>query len=287
MNTIFNKEFWLNEWDKDKESDTYNVHKGFSSPEYWDKAAGSYDQSGKEIQSRRIAKSIDFFERSDLLFEGMEVLEIGCGTGLLSIELARKGAKVTALDFSTGMLEKCRHQITPDIEKKITLFCEDWQEIDIEKKGWKKQFDLVVAFMSPGVASPEAFFKMMDCSKKGCAIRGWAAKRNHPVLSVLWEKIMGACLEDKPQSILYKINLLFSLGIFPEITFDTVEWEQRVPVKEEFDNQLAFFKKVSRKSDAELEKIIRPYLASISKNNFIERKHKGLTATAVWKMDTI
>ena len=285
MDTIFNKNFWIRQWENDKKNDTFNVHKGFSTPEYWDKAAPTYNQNKDEVKNRRLEKTVLFLKQSNLLFKGMKVLDIGCGTGMLAIELAKHGAKVTALDFSKGMLEKFRQDITPDIKNNISVFYEDWHKIDIESKGWEKNFDLVIAFMSPGVASPEAFFKMMQCSKNGCAIRGWAAKRTHPILSDLWKKIMKTPLEDKPQSILYKINLLFSLGIFPEITFDEIEWDKTSRVKEEFEQQMAFFNKVSKKSYLELEEIIYPYIESLSENNYIKRHHKGLTATAVWKVD--
>ncbi|MDX9723570.1 MAG: class I SAM-dependent methyltransferase [Myxococcota bacterium] len=41
---------------------------------------------------------------------GRRVLELGCGTGRHSIWLASRGAQVTALDFSTGMLSRAAHQ---------------------------------------------------------------------------------------------------------------------------------------------------------------------------------
>jgi SAM-dependent methyltransferase len=228
---------------------------------------------------------MDFLQKGQLISEKMTVLEIGCGTGMMAIELARQGAVVTALDFSRGMLEKFKADIPADLSKRITVLYADWHKIDIVEKGWEKKFDLVVAFMSPGVATPEAFFKMMRCTRNGCAIRGWAAKGKHEILSDLWEKIMGTPLADNPQSILYKINLLFSLGIFPEITFDPIAWEQDVTVQEEFESQMAFFKRVSQKSSASLEALIRPYLESAAVQGRIKRNHTGLTATVIWKMD--
>jgi len=285
MNSVFTKDFWLNEWENDKKNDTYNVHKGFSSLEYWDKASETYDTDKTELENRRIEKIVKFLGRAGLIHEDMNILEIGCGTGTLAMALADQGACITALDFSGGMLAKFRHSLPGRLENKITILQEDWHEVDIEKKGWIKNFDLVIAFMSPAAATPESFFKMMDCAVEGCAIRSWAAKRHHPVMSVLWKKIMGTQLEDKPKSILYKINLLFSMGFYPEITFDTIRWNQHISVQEEFDRQMAFFGKMDTgKSSEELGNIIRPHLESIAKNDVIVKHHEGLVATAAWKM---
>lgn len=60
-----------------------------------------------------LGKTADRLER-ELVFsmanvkEGEKVLDAGCGTGIYSIELARKGALVTAIDASSEMLERAR-----------------------------------------------------------------------------------------------------------------------------------------------------------------------------------
>ena len=283
--SIFTDEFWIKEWEKTRKEDTFNVHKGFAGPEFWDRASLSYNKDISEISSRRIEKAIDIFKRNDAFFPGMNVLEIGCGTGLFARELARKGACVTAIDFSQGMLKRFKEDMPEALEDKINIMHMDWRTADIKKMGWKDKFDLVIAFMAPAVSTPETLFKMMEASRNACAVKGWAAKRNHPFLDALWEKIMGKKLDDKPQSLIIKFNLLFSMGFFPELSCDTISWEQKISIKEEIDNKLAFFKSVSDRKEPELREIIKNHLNSIAKGApAIIKRHRGITATVFWKI---
>ena len=81
----------------------------------------------------------DHYGRGDgiLTFENLEILDIGCGGGLICEPLARLGAVVTGLDADSGAIKTAKeHARTENL--KITYLNEDLKNID-------KQFDVVLA----------------------------------------------------------------------------------------------------------------------------------------------
>lgn len=72
--------------------------------EYWDRDASTYDSWGPHAArslGERAAWTATF---KRLLPPGGRLLDVGSGTGFLSLAAARMGYRVTALDISTGML---------------------------------------------------------------------------------------------------------------------------------------------------------------------------------------
>lgn len=66
-----------------------------------------------------------------------EVLELGCGTGRVTIPLARKSKYITAVDISESMLEQAQSKSN---ENNINYICDDITSIDLNQK-----FDLIIA----------------------------------------------------------------------------------------------------------------------------------------------
>ena len=53
---------------------------------------------------------------------GQCVLDAGCGTGLLTVEAVRRGARVTAVDLSASLLEHARAQLPGDVDRNAIDF---------------------------------------------------------------------------------------------------------------------------------------------------------------------
>lgn len=69
--------------------------------QFFDAHAPNYE---KNPFTKNTVAEIDFFLGLFALAKGARILDIGCGTGRHSIELAKRGYQVTGIDISAGML---------------------------------------------------------------------------------------------------------------------------------------------------------------------------------------
>ncbi len=74
---------------------------------FFDAHAEHYDEN---VFTKNTVAEIDFFLGIFPLAKGARILDIGCGTGRHSIELARRGYVVTGLDISSCMLDVARRK---------------------------------------------------------------------------------------------------------------------------------------------------------------------------------
>lgn len=66
----------------------------------------------------------EFYERPAMLellgvVEGLQVLDVGCGSGVLTQRLLAAGASVIGFDASKGMLERARARLGDDVELRL------------------------------------------------------------------------------------------------------------------------------------------------------------------------
>ncbi|WP_172632619.1 class I SAM-dependent methyltransferase [Methanotorris igneus] len=73
---------------------------------YWDFRSDSYDNSPGHSGFVDIWKTV----LSEIFKRKMKILDVGCGTGFLSLILAELGHEVVGIDLSEGMLNKAREK---------------------------------------------------------------------------------------------------------------------------------------------------------------------------------
>lgn len=107
-----------------------------------------------------------------LLDPGARVLDAGCGTGRVAIELARVGHQVTGVDSDASMLEVARRTAG------IT-----WELGDLATLDLGERFDLVVAagnvmvFLAPGTEAAVVQRCAAHLRPGGLLISGWRTDR--------------------------------------------------------------------------------------------------------------
>ncbi len=94
--------------------------------------------------------------------QALKVLDVGCGNGVLAIQLAERGHTVTAIDSSPGMLEQFRLSIPPHLEEQIEIKLEE-AETFISSSA----YDLIVAsLVIDHISQPDVFLQNMAKSLK-------------------------------------------------------------------------------------------------------------------------
>lgn len=104
---------------------------------------------------------VDFLEEEITHDKSKTFLDVGCGTGRHSLELARRGYDVTGLDLSESMLSKA--QEVADTEKlKISFLRKDARDFNFQGK-----FDLAIMLCEgafPLMETDEMNFKILENS---------------------------------------------------------------------------------------------------------------------------
>ena len=92
------------------------------------------------VSPQQTRTEVDFIERALDLHPGGRVLDIPCGFGRHSIELAARGYKVTGVDISSEMIDLARKQVgSTGLE--VELHTADMRDVS-----WESEFDAAFSF---------------------------------------------------------------------------------------------------------------------------------------------
>jgi len=124
----------------------------------------------------------DFIESEIRFNRLLRILDIGCGTGRHSIELTKRGYKITGIDLSESLLDRAKEKAS---EQNLTI---DFQQHDARNLPFSNEFDLAIMLC-------EGAFPLMETDEMNFQILNNAAK----------------ALKDKGKLIFTTLNGLFPL----------------------------------------------------------------------------
>lgn len=178
-----------------------------NNPESWDNIASKFNEwMEKDDYPEKLLNRIE-------LDSNDSVLDIGCGNGVITIPLAQKAIKVTAMDISSKMLEILMKNAKDSGLNNINTFnqrIEDVTEEDVDKH------DVVVASRSLNGVSDigKELEKINNIAKKSVYLTLWGADNRR------FEREMAQLLgreSHRHPDYIYVYNILHDLGIYANV----------------------------------------------------------------------
>ncbi|CAM2905304.1 class I SAM-dependent methyltransferase [Helicobacter burdigaliensis] len=120
---------------------------------------------------------LQFFRDCGVDFKDKTILDIGCGNGRFSLELAKEAKEILGLDISSAMIEALQEDAKKmdffNIKTKIST----WEDFVIEKP-----FDIAFASMTPALNNKKNFLKALESYSFGLCYVGWGRVRKSSFL---------------------------------------------------------------------------------------------------------
>lgn len=134
--------------------------------ELFENYANQYD---REQFTRGTKGECDFIEREINYNKNIKILDLGCGTGRHSIELAKRGYQVVGIDLSASLLAKAKAKASA---QNLAI---DFLKYDARNLPFYQEFDLVIMICEAGfplMETDEMNFQILENAAKALTANG-------------------------------------------------------------------------------------------------------------------
>lgn len=248
---------------------------------FWEMRAGTYPMAFDNDQIKKTLRIISLVKDKGVDIKSKKILDIGCGTGIYTLPLAREAESVTGLDFSDTMIERLREEAVRNNFSNVDIIKGSWQDVDIMAARLKKSFDIVWCSMSMAIRDKEDFQKMEDCSKDWCVYNGWGRKRKNALMEEAF-RVHGLNYGPPHQGVAVAYNVLKDTGRSPVIDYFDDSWEWEGTVDEAIEDLAGFIE--TRGSTADRTKL-RELLGCNVQDGLIRHTTYVEQGVIVWHVD--
>jgi SAM-dependent methyltransferase len=276
-----NADYWAMLWHEERSKSLYGLQKQEKAgAAWWDQRAEFFAKKTlEENEHNRQARIMSTLERNGFLKANIEMLDIGSGPGNFALLVAPHVKRVVALDPSSKMLKIMEKRAANKGVKNIEAVNLTWEEVDIDKLGWRKRFGLVFAALTPGIHDVETLQKMIDASSNGCFYSSFCRCEDY-ALKDLWRILYAEEMPPIPADIFYIFHLLYAWGYVPILELHKQHTEKMVSM-DEAEQQLALLMEPYPKVKG-LQEQIRSYLQQKSNNGVFNRVRDYVEGNLIW-----
>lgn len=149
--------------------------------EFWDDRAKIFPRYS-EGENTYEAGMLKIAKDHGVDFRGAKVLDIGCGSGMYTIRIAKEAHSVTATDISSEMLRILKEDAEANGVNNITPVLSDWADFQTDEK-----FDIVFCSMTPAIQTEGMRQKICDSSRRWAVYMGFAGRTPSNIQQVLYD----------------------------------------------------------------------------------------------------
>lgn len=252
----------------------------FDSAKMWDNKAEKFNMSQQGDNSVFKNGVIKFLEDKNIL-ENANIIDICGGSGRYALPLARLSKNVTVTDVSENMLKYAKNNADKEGLYNLEFVQGNWNDMDFEKLGWNKKFDLSFATMCPAVRTPEGLEKMMESSKNYCMINQYI--ENGDSIGEYLREELGKKDKYDPHSDRESVEAIFNIlwldGYSPEISYIEENAKQELTIDEAYEKYVGRYGNTAEELGLDLKELLSKKL----ENNIIKVRKSTKMAMVFWK----
>lgn len=180
----------------------------------WDKKAKTYARYQNTLNTIQ-KQTFEYLQNLKISFQDKSIIDMGCGTGVWTLHLAKEAKEILALDSANTMLE-----ILQEDAKTHTISNLKTLNLDFESfyKNNNAKFDLAFLSMSPALQNEKDYTNFLNLAKIKIYL-GWADYRKSDFLDPIFKhfntEFKGIYKQDL-ESYLLENNVKFHKFIFDE-----------------------------------------------------------------------
>lgn len=208
------KEVIMKQWVCDEQEPAVAVRR-------WNESAPRY--GAMELPKKETSLALRILDREGLLDHCGRGLDVGCGGGRFSFALEQAGWQMSGTDFSPEMIAQCQRR-KAELHSNVSFSQDDWHTLCLGEKGWEKQFDLVLAHLTPAVADSATFQKLSDASRNAVLLLKPTRWRHRTLEELTHWLGLSVSEPHDDDSYAYAFSLAWLMGYAPKTDYQLVDW---------------------------------------------------------------